>query len=580
MNISLQSAGQSNGHPATVVSKKINGNGHATQMSLPVNGNVGITQSHRGTISPLSRAEIHPGANGTDVLGVEATANNDALILEKLRLARQRGFFRTIDLFAGCGGMTLGFHRAGFRCVSAIELNENARASHELNFSGQSGEYDYAAFADIKKIEPFAAVGHIEPILNEPTRAIDIVIGGPPCQAFSRLGRAALWNLAGKKFAHGEDERATMYHYFLRYVAMLKPIAFVMENVREIGKHVGKNIAEEIAVTTEAMGYETRYTLLNAVWYGVPQLRERMFIIGIHRSLQVTPSFPLIQHLYELPVGYSTSRAGEGEAEVCPPSDHYIDHHERSKNAEQAVTISQAFADLPPIFEHLDGRPGKGFRRRTESPTPYANGGNDFTNEMRSWPGFSTEDTAFTGHVIRYTPRDYETFRRMPHGGMYPEALQVANAIFQERVKQREAKLGRIIRKGSKEWDEIHRATVPPYKDGRYPNKFRKLWPDHPSRTLPAHIGKDSYSHIHYDSAQARGISLREGARIQSFPDAFKLAGSMNSQLTQIGNAVPPLLAYAVAKQLKRSLRTSHSYATGNKRRALQTTGPINRRTH
>ena len=86
------------------------------------------------------------------------------------------------------------------------------------------------------------------------------------------------------------------------------------------------------------------------------------------------------------------------------------------------------------------------------------------------------------------------------------------------------------------------------------------MWPEHPARTLPAHIGKDSYSHIHFDDAQARGISLREAARIQSFPDGFKLAGGMNSQLTQIGNAVPPLLAYSVAKALKQTLtRSQHA---------------------
>src|SRR5690606_13205244 len=75
-----------------------------------------------------------------------------------------------------------------------------------------------------------------------------------------------------------------------------------------------------------------------------------------------------------------------------------------------------------------------------------------------------------------------------------------------------------------------------------------------PARTVPAHIGKDSYSHIHFDSDQARTISLREAARLQSFPDAFRFAGSMNSQLTQIGNAVPPLLAFAVAQTLSRHL--------------------------
>jgi len=279
-----------------------------------------------------------------------------------------------------------------------------------------------------------------------------------------------------------------------------------------------------------------------------------MFIIGIHKDLHAAPRFPLIQSRYELPVGYSTARAGDGAPEVCPPSDHYVDHCEFEKKSRSFTTLQQAFVDLPPILHHLDGRKGKGVPRRVNDSTNYGPAQNWYTKEMRDWPRFKNKGQTFTGHVIRYTPRDYETFRRMPHGGMYPEALEVANAIFQERLLARELELGRPIKEGAEEWKKIHRDTVPPYKEGRYPNKFRKLWPNQPSRTLPAHIGKDSYSHIHFDSEQARGISLREAARIQSFPDVFKLAGGMNSQLTQIGNAVPPLLAYAVAKSLKETL--------------------------
>jgi DNA (cytosine-5)-methyltransferase 1 len=474
------------------------------------------------------------------------------LIKDKLAAARSRGEFRSVDLFAGCGGLSLGFDRAGFRSICGVELNDFARKSHELNFGTGIHANTYRAFADIKKTEPEDAVAHIGSKSTE--FAADVVIGGPPCQAFSRLGRAALWNLAGEKFAHEHDERATMYHYFLHYVATLKPLAFVMENVREIGKHVGKNIAEEIAVTADAMGYTTSYTLLNAVWFGVPQLRERMFIIGIHKSLKKMPVFPAIQFGYELPVGYSTSRSGDGAPEVCLPCDHYIDHCEKATNLRQATSVSMAFADLPPIVHHLDGRKGKGVPRRVFDQIAYGPKNNWFTEEMRSWPRFENGSGSFTGHVIRYTPRDYEIFRRMPHGGMYPEALIVAEEIFQERLESFERETGKKVIPGTEDWEILRKATVPPYKEGRYPNKFRKMWPDHPSRTLPAHIGKDSYSHIHFDSDQARGISLREAARIQSFPDAFKLAGSMNSQLAQIGNAVPPLLAYAVAQEVRRAL--------------------------
>jgi DNA (cytosine-5)-methyltransferase 1 len=472
----------------------------------------------------------------------------------KLDKAAKRGYFRTVDLFAGCGGLSLGFHRAGFGCVAAIEINDNARQSHEANFSRVAPPEGYAAHSDITQVTPLDAISHLSPLVPGLTSDIDVLIGGPPCQAFSRLGRAALWDIAKKRYAHGSDERATMYSYFLTYVEVLKPIAFVLENVREMGKFVGRNVAEEIAVTAEKMGYEVRYTLLNAVWFGVPQLRERMFLIGIRKELNQVPSFPKIKHKYVLPVGYSTSRAGTGHIEVLPPHDHYVDHHEYAPKTSPAVTAWDAFLDLPPITHHLDGRSGKGFPRDVNLRTSYLARANKFTKEMKTWKGFETRTPEFTGHVIRYTPRDYEIFRRMQPGDMYPEALQVALELFKERIAAAELARGKTIKEGSVEWQKIYEATVPPYKVHRYPNKFRKMWADHPARTVPAHIGKDSYSHIHFDSEQARGISLREAARLQSFPDAFNLCGSMNSQLAQIGNAVPPLLAYSVAKCLRSDL--------------------------
>lgn len=472
----------------------------------------------------------------------------------KLNEALKRGYFRTIDLFAGCGGLSLGFHRAGFRCVSAIEINENARESHRINFSRVASREGYAVYADITQVNPLDAVSHLSPLFPGIDSNIDVIVGGPPCQAFSRLGRAALWDIAKKRYAHASDERATMYNYFLTYVEVLKPIAFVLENVREMGKFVGRNIAEEIAITSEDLGYEVRYTLLNAVWYGVPQLRERMFLVGIRKELEQVPSFPKIKHKYSLPIGYSTSRAGTGHIEVLTPHDHYVDHHEYMSKLLPAVTTQDAFFDLPAINHHLDGRSGKGFPRNVNIKNSYLNRDNRFTKEMKTWEKFENFTNSFTGHVIRYTPRDYEIFRRMKPGDMYPEALQVALEIFQERLSVLEAKIGKKIEKESETWNQLYKEIVPPYKVNRYPNKFRKMWAEHPARTVPAHIGKDSYSHIHFDSEQARGISLREAARLQSFPDSFQLCGSMNSQLTQIGNAVPPLLAYAVAKSLRSDL--------------------------
>jgi len=119
------------------------------------------------------------------------------------------------------------------------------------------------------------------------------------------------------------------------------------------------------------------------------------------------------------------------------------------------------------------------------------------------------------------------------------------------------AKKRRAPAEGSDAWNDLWDSFVPPYDVGKFPNKWRKMEPDLPARTLMAHLGKDSYSHIHYDSAQARTISVREAARLQSFPDGFTFSGTMNPAFRQIGNAVPPLLGKAVADQMMKHLKSA-----------------------
>ena len=107
---------------------------------------------------------------------------------------------------------------------------------------------------------------------------------------------------------------------------------------------------------------------------------------------------------------------------------------------------------------------------------------------------------------------------------------------------------------GDEDYERIKKETVPPYDPGKFPNKWRKMEGDQPARTLMAHLGKDSYSHIHYDSNQARTISVREAARLQSFPDGFVFQGPMNPAFRQIGNAVPPLMSKALATNIMEQL--------------------------
>jgi DNA (cytosine-5)-methyltransferase 1 len=134
----------------------------------------------------------------------------------------------------------------------------------------------------------------------------------------------------------------------------------------------------------------------------------------------------------------------------------------------------------------------------------------------------------------------------MKHGARYPDALAIARHRLSEELKRLELE-GRCPRAGTAEFLELERRFVPPYPEDMFVDKWRKLQPDQPSWTIPAHLAKDTYSHIHHDSDQARSISVREAARLQSFPDAFRFTGNMGDSFRQIGNAVPPLLAWAIA---------------------------------
>ena len=138
----------------------------------------------------------------------------------------------------------------------------------------------------------------------------------------------------------------------------------------------------------------------------------------------------------------------------------------------------------------------------------------------------------------------------MEEGWQYPEVWRFVETKRQQLMNKR-WESGENKAADSSQIKEFIRQWTLPYDPDKFPNKWWKLYRNKPARTLMAHLGKDSYSHIHYDSDQARTISVREAARLQSFPDGFVLRGSMNTAFKQIGNAVPPLVAYAIAMAMR-----------------------------
>jgi len=479
--------------------------------------------------------------------------NND-IILRKIARLQSGGTPRVLDLFAGCGGISLGFEAAGFEMRGAVEFDPDAARSHGLNF--HAGASEHSEPIDITKTSPAELCMKLG--LGSVAEAFDVVVGGPPCQAFARVGRSKLREIEEHPEAFIHDPRAQLYLKYLEYVEAFQPVAVLMENVPDILNHGGQNIAEETCDVLKGKGYICGYTLLNAAFYGVPQMRERMFLMAYRRELAVEVSFPKPTHYLVLPPGYEGSRsvALKTLRNLLDDAHSYIAPPPATKDLPPAVTVGDALGDLPAINARellAEGKISRG-ARRFDTPVSYSRKKPSVYAElMRAWPGHPAPSEGPTDHVIRYLPRDYELFARMNPGDQYPEAYKHAVKMFEERLAA--ARAEKEIKEGSSEYKKIWSSIVPPYDSSKFPNKWRKMWKDQPARTLMAHLGKDGYSHIHYDSKQARTISVREAARLQSFPDGFRFSGTMNPAFKQIGNAVPPMLARALATQMMQTLK-------------------------
>ncbi len=506
----------------------------------------------------------------------------DALMIRQEKIARLHsgGRPRALEICSGAGGLSLGMQTAGIELVAHIEIDPEAAESYALNFAnGRDLAGPWARPRDMQTTSAKELVAE----LNLTTSAVDtfdVLAAGLPCQAFARIGRSKLRSMSGgEEDAFRRDPRASLYRCFLKYVDDTQPLVIIIENVPDILNFGGHNVPEEICEHLEAVGYSTSYTLLNAAYFGVPQIRERLFIVALARVLGEKPAFPEPTHFVELPSGYQGSRRVALKY-VDQTSGRFHELHQPAETLKAAVGTKEALGDLPRITEHAK-HPRVIRQRKLTQTLPYREpkkGISDYARLMRSWTGFATE-TATDGHLVRLTPRDFPIFEAMEHGADYPRAHKLAETMFEQALRRK-----RLTRaqKNSAGYRDLKAEIVPPYDPEKFPNKWWKLDPAKPSRTLTAHMGKDTYSHIHYDSQQCRTISVREAARLQSFPDGFVFAGAMNAAFRQIGNAVPPLLGLAVARVVKKQLdRAAQSTdKTGNRQvasshRACERAGAI-----
>lgn len=435
-----------------------------------------------------------------------------------------------LDLFSGCGGLSYGFFMQGIHTFSGIEADKQACQTISYNLHWKNGIDKEHINDDISNVN----IKDLELNNDYPV----ITIGGPPCQAYSRIGRPKLRSLGAHRFGLN-DNRAFLYKEFIRLALNSNSIAVVMENVPESVDFFGMNIPQIVCNELEENGYNAIWTILNAADFGVPQTRERVFVIAIKKEFGEITILP-----------EPTNKSPENR----------VDYKERFKKFTEFnnfripifpenslpnwVTVKEAISDLPALY--LDSKePYVNNKMSTKLPyqTPPLN---DYQRKMRELSPNEYKEY-IDGNSFRNTPRDFRIFERMKPGDDYKRAHEIAMELFKEACE-----FYNISINDTEEYNKLLKEYVPPYDTTKFLSKWKRLIPDKPSHTLVAHLGTDTYSHIH--PWEPRGISVREAARLQSFPDDFIFNVPMGAAFTQIGNAVPPLLSKAVAKTVLSNL--------------------------
>ncbi len=320
-------------------------------------------------------------------------------------------------------------------------------------------------------------------------KRVDIIIGGPPCQAYSSLGRAKDDN------AMQDDPRNYLFESYVKVLNHYMPKFFVFENVTGLltAKINGEHIVDKVVA---ALGekykvkFDPKMNVLNSANYGVPQIRKRVIIIGVRKDINIEPE----------------------EVYAAIEKTHYDPEmpEEQRKGLKKYVTVRDAIDELPKL------RPGQGEPR---VPFNYS-----YKNEFLEEIG-AKDLTELRDHVARnHNEKDIARYT----------AMAKEHWTFQEMLEARE--------------DLRHeKARV-------FGNSYTVQWWDAPSKTIIAHLYKDGNQFIHPDYTQGRTFTVREAARMQSFPDDFIFEGPRTEQFKQIGNAVPPLLAKAIATGMKKKL--------------------------
>lgn len=343
-----------------------------------------------------------------------------------------------LDLFCGIGGLSLGLQRAGLQPVGGIDLWDEARATFERNHFGVK-----FLLADINRV----SLARIESTFSTPAADIDVVVGGPPCQGFSTIGKR-----------DASDPRNLLWRSFHQLVKEIHPAYVIIENVEGLNVMDKGGVRDSIIEEFTGIGYRMKATLLRAADYGVPQLRKRMVFLGWLDGL-AEPSFP-------------------------------------NRDSSAYVSVADAIFDLPPL-------------NPSESRKEYAG------PPRTAYQAARRKDckVLHNHEAAKHTESLVTVLKHIPDGGnrkSIPDELQPKSGFH---------------------------------------NSYARLASWKPAIAVTSNMRKPSSARATHPT-QHRGLTVREGLRLQSFDDDFVVLGSRTSQYLQVGNAVPPLLALALGKEL------------------------------
>lgn len=411
-----------------------------------------------------------------------------------------------IDLFAGAGGLSEGFIRAGFDPIAHVEMNEAAcytlktrTAFHYLQETGNISTYNAYLRKEINRDQLYRVIPEekLSSVINlaigpennryifksiekfADRRKVDMIIGGPPCQAYSLVGRAR------DKDGMRNDPRNYLYREYGKYLARYQPKMFVFENVPGLLSANGGQHFKDMQKYFRKLGYEMQHFKVDASNYGVLQNRKRIIILGFRNELS--------RNIPDLEINISS----------------YL----KSK-------VASIFSDLPRIHS--------GQAAATQSYS-------GVTNAYLKNSGIRDKSGVLTHHVAR------------PHTNQDKEIYRIAVTKWnKKRQRLSYADLPRRLQTHKNMHTFLDRFKVVAK------NEFA-------AQTVVAHIAKDGHYYIHPDLEQNRSITVREAARIQSFPDTYYFEGvdenkNRTAAFQQVGNAVPPLMAAAVAQSVARIL--------------------------